>query len=144
MDISIKPTAWNIGDRQTALTSSLVLQPSQCLLQRLMVRDAVKMDSAVLQLIKSLLSLPREIFLRVFPAQDWQTVGPTQLDTRYRLVCVTVYMCLCPNTQAHDCCPAGLKSRLECSPGIIYHTHTHTLAVLCCYWRARWAWLCFW
>lgn len=97
-------------------------------------------------LIQCLLSLPR------FPTQDWHTAGQTQLDTRYTSICMFVcsfiLMWLCPNTQCPGCCPTGLKRRLECPLGIIHqqhtYTHTHTWPLLCCYWLAMWARVCFW
>lgn len=90
-DISINTTVWIIKDGQLALTSSLPLLPSQCLLQRLMVRDHVRMNTCArgcVRISKSYQcspSLSSETFLRVFPAQDRQAVWPTQLDTRYIL-----------------------------------------------------------
>lgn len=90
-DISINTTVWTIKDGQLALTSSLPLLPSQCLLQRLMVRDHVRMNTCArgcVRISKSYQcspSLSSETFLRVFPAQDRQAVWPTQLDTRYIL-----------------------------------------------------------
>lgn len=79
-DISINTTVWTIKDGQLALTSSLPLLPSQCLLQRLMVRDHVRMNTCArgcVRISKSYQcspSLSSETFLRVFPAQDRQAV----------------------------------------------------------------------
>lgn len=90
-DISINTTVWTIKDGQLALTSSLPLLPSQCLLQHLMVRDHVRMNTCargcvcISKSYQCSPSLSSETFLSVFPAQDRQAVWPTQLDTRYIL-----------------------------------------------------------
>jgi len=100
MGVSTKPTAWTIVAKWTLLTSSLLLRPSQCLPQRPMVRDNVRIITCgcgcfcIWKSYRCLPPFPSETFLRVFPSQDWQAVGPTQLDTRYTFptVCVTTYM----------------------------------------------------